>query len=134
MPPDHGDDAAKHLAAAIRQLRIQHAPRTALATLAQHETALDELGLAHEVLLIRVEALLLLHRDKEVLHLLDRASLTDVAAQRSLLLARAELRAAAGRCAEALGDFELVLAQSDPPDPRALRGRAACSDKVGAGR
>jgi hypothetical protein len=108
VSPDEG--AAKHLAEAIRQLRVQHAPKTALATLARHETELGKHGLVHEVLLVRVEALLLLDRKEEVLHLLDRAYLADVAAQKSLLLTRGELRAAAGRCTEALGDFDRVLA------------------------
>jgi hypothetical protein len=127
--PDQG--AAKHLAEAIRQLRVQHAPKIALGTLARHEADLAQHGLVHEVLLIRVEALLLLDRKAEALRLLDGAQLTGVAGQNSLLLARGELRAAAGRCAEALGDFDRVLAKSNPPDPRALRGRAACSGKQG---
>jgi hypothetical protein len=128
--PDQG--AARHLAEAIRQLRVQRAPKTALGTLARHEAELAQHGLVHEVLLVRVEALLLLDRKAEVLRLLDRAYLADVAAQKSLLLTRGELRAAAGRCAEALGDFDRVLAKSNPPDPRALRGRAACAGKQGA--
>lgn len=45
--------------------------------------------------------------------------------RRALLLARAELRAADDRCAEALSDFEQVL-QKTPTEPRALAGRAAC--------
>lgn len=44
---------------------------------------------------------------------------------RALLLARAELRAADDRCAEAISDFDQVL-RSTPEEPRALAGRAAC--------
>jgi hypothetical protein len=128
---DRDEGAAKHLAAAIRQLRVEQAPKAALATLDRHIAELSRNGLGHEVLLVRVEALLLLHRDKDVLRLLDGTSLTDVAAQRSLLLTRGELRAAAGRCGEALGDFEVVLAKSNPPDQRALQGRAACQGQHG---
>jgi hypothetical protein len=130
-PATRSEGAAKLLAEAIRTLRVDHSPKAALTLLDRHETELDRGALGHEVLIVRVEALLLLHRRAEALSLLDVAALTDVAAQRSLLVTRGELRAAVGRCTEALGDFELVLAKSNPPDQRALQGRAGCTTKLG---
>jgi hypothetical protein len=57
-------------------------------------------------------------------------SLGSVAASRSLRLTRAELRAAAGRCAEALADYEALLTTAGRPDERALRGREACRKRL----
>jgi hypothetical protein len=124
--------AAKPLADAIRMLRSEQAPARALALLDAHSAELSRGSLGHEALLVRVEALLALHRDGEVLRLLDATPLADVAASRSLRLVRAELRAAAGRCAEALADFELLLATPGSVDERALRGRASCRSRLAA--
>jgi hypothetical protein len=134
QPPSLKPDeiAAKPLAEAIRTLRTEHAPARALALLDAHSAELARGSLGHEALLVRVEALLALHRQSEVLRLLDATVLTDVAAARSLRIVRAELRAAAGRCAEALPEFDLLLARPGPADERALRGRAACQEQLGA--
>lgn len=96
---------------------------------ARSELELRHGALAHEVLLVRVEALLALRRERDALQLLDGAPLHDGAAQRALLLTRGELRAMAGRCADAVADFDRVLTRSDARDPRALRGRAACTGR-----
>ena len=82
-------------------------------------------------MVLRVEALLDLKRSGEALALLDGKSLSNVAASRTLLLTRAELRAAAGRCAESLADFDLVLARTRRPDEQALYGRAVCRNRIG---
>lgn len=124
-------NAAAYLTEAIRALRVDHAPTRALAVLDGHQSVLEQGALAHEALIVRVEALLLLRRDVEALHFLDLATLGNVAAQRPLLLTRGELRAAHGRCAEALEDFALVLAASQPADPRAWRGQAECLRRLG---
>jgi hypothetical protein len=58
-------------------------------------------------------------------------SLTDVPAAWTLLVTRGELRAAANRCAEGIGDFDLVLAQAGRPPKRALLGRASCRRRLG---
>jgi hypothetical protein len=86
---------------------------------------------AEESLLLRVEAMLTLGQRDLVLRLLDRTSLTDVAASRGLLITRGELRAAANRCAEGIGDFDLVLTEARRPPKRALLGRALCKQKLG---
>jgi hypothetical protein len=124
-------DTAKFLSEAIRALRVEHSPGTALFLLDSHATQLGRSTFAHEALLLRVEAMLALHRGDEVLQLLDGAALADVAASRSLLITRGELRANANRCADGLGDFDLVLAKSKQADRQALFGRAMCRKKLG---
>jgi hypothetical protein len=54
-----------------------------------------------------------------------------VAASRGLLITRGELRAAANRCAEGIGDFDLVLIEARRPPKKALLGRALCKQKLG---
>jgi len=124
------------LAEALHSLRTDHAPDAALALLDLHAAELGQSTLVHEVMLLRVEALLDLKRSGEALALLDGKALSNVAASRSLLLTRAQLRAAAGRCAESLADFDLLLARAQRPAEQALYGRAVCrgrtGDKLGA--
>jgi hypothetical protein len=124
---------AKHLTKAIRALRIEHSPNAALAILDLHAAELDKSAYRHESLILRVEAMLALHRQREVLRLLDKSALADVAASRTLLVTRGKLRAAANRCNEAVGDFDLVLAEAKPLDRQALFGRAVCRKKLGDG-
>ena len=122
---------ARYLSEAIHALRVEHSPGTALFLLDRHATQLGKSTFAHEALLVRVEAMLALGRKAEVLRLLDGVALTDVAASRSLLVTRGELRAAANRCADGMGDFDLVLARSRQADRQALFGRAVCRKKLG---
>jgi hypothetical protein len=127
----HG--SAKCLSEAIHALRVEHSPATALFLLDRHATQLGKSAFAHEALLVRVEAMLALHRKDEVLRLLDGMAMTDVAASHSLRVTRGELRAAANRCADGLGDFDWVLARSKQADRQALFGRALCRKKLGDG-
>jgi hypothetical protein len=119
------------LTAAIQALRVEHSPDAALALLDRYAPKLDKSAFRHEALLLRVEALLKLNRQLDVLRLLDATPLAGVAASRTLLLTRAELRAAAGHCADSLADFDRVLAQTDGRDGRALLGRAQCRKQLG---
>lgn len=128
---DTGENPARHLTEAIRALRVDHSPDTALALLNRHAPTLDKSSLRHEALLLRVEAMLKLNQKPEVLRLLESTPLSGVAASRTLLLTRAELRAAAGHCAESLADFDRVLAQAQGHDARALLGRAQCRKQLG---
>lgn len=121
--------AAEPLAEAIRTLRTEHAPAQALAVLDAHSAEVARGGLGHEALLVRVEALLAIQREDEVLRLLDLTPLDDVAASRSLRIVRGELRAAFGRCTEALADFDRLLTAPGPIRERALRGRDSCKAK-----
>jgi hypothetical protein len=129
--PQAHASAAKYLTEVIHSLRVERAPGAALRLLDGHDRDLARDGFGHEALILRVEALLALGRRAEVLRLLDRASLTDVAASRALLVTRGELRAAASRCADGLGDFGLVLARAPETDRRALIGRALCRKQLG---
>lgn len=119
------------LAETLHSLRTDHAPGAALALLDLHAAELGQSALVHEAMLLRVEALLDLKRSKEALDLLDSKALSSVAASRSLLLTRAQLRAAAGRCADSLADFDLLLARARRPDEQALYGRAVCRSRTG---
>ncbi len=123
--------AGKYLTEAVRSLRVEHAPVSALRLLDSYDDELSKGGFGHEALILRVEALITLGRRAEVLRLLDGISLADVAASRALLVTRGELRAAASRCAEGIGDFDLVLARSRQSDRRALIGRALCRKQLG---
>ena len=115
----------------VRALRIDHSPTQALALLDRHASELAGNAFAEESLLLRVEAMLALGQRTSVLRLLDRTSLTEVAASRGLLITRGELRAAANRCAEGIGDFDIVLTDAPRPPKRALLGRAQCKQKLG---
>jgi hypothetical protein len=126
-----GQGAAKHLTEAMQAFRVGHSPEKALLILDRHAPALATGAFAHEATLLRVEVLLALGRQAEVLRLLDGMSLTGVPASWTLLVTRGELRAAAGRCAEGIGDFDLVLAQAGRPPQRALVGRAFCRKQIG---
>ena len=123
--------AERYLTKAIRALRVEQSPEAALALLDRHSPALDKSDFRHEALLLRVEALLKLHRHTDVLRLLEATPLTDVPASRTLLLTRGELRAAAGHCMDAMADFDRVLAQTQGHDRRALLGLAKCHKQMG---
>jgi hypothetical protein len=129
----NAQSAAKCLSEAIRALRVEHSPGSALLLLDRQATLLGKSAFAHEALLLRVEAMLALGLKREVLSLLDSAALTDVAASRSLLVTRGELRASANRCADGLADFDRVLSRSMQADKQALFGRALCRKKLGDG-
>lgn len=127
-PASQGGGPIKYLSSAVHALRVEHSPEAALALLDRHAGDLERSSISHEVLLLRVEAMLKLNRQPEVLLLLDAAPLAGVAASRTLLLTRGELRAAAGRCAEAVSDFDSVLVQTQGHNKRALAGRAKCQN------
>jgi hypothetical protein len=115
----------------VRALRVEHAPRRALALLDKHGGELAGQAFAEESLLLRVEAMLALGERATALRLLDQTSLAELSVSRALFLTRGELRAAANRCAEGIGDFDVVLAESRRPPKTALLGRARCKQKLG---
>jgi hypothetical protein len=115
----------------VQALRVDHAPNQAIALLDRHASELTGQAFAEESMLLRVEAMLELGQRSAVLRLLDVSSLSDVAASRALLVTRGELRAAANRCAEGIGDFDLVLAEARRPPKQALLGRARCKQRLG---
>jgi hypothetical protein len=129
--PSRPPQTASVLKEIVRSLRVEHAPRRALALLDRHGAELAGQAFAEESLLLRVEAMLALGQRAAVLRLLDRTALSDLSVSSTLLLTRGELRAAARRCAEGIGDFDLVLADSRRPPKAALLGRARCKQQVG---
>jgi hypothetical protein len=129
------------LAVALRKLRQDGDARGALATLDQHDARFAAGALAPEATLARIEALIKMHKNRDALALLERATPSPLGRGRDLIVARAELRAAAGRCAAATRDFDLLLADDfsfDEVAERALWGRASCrataKDTTGARR
>jgi hypothetical protein len=124
------------LVEALRKLRQGDDPRGALALLDEHDVLFPGGVLAPEAMLARIEALIRIHRNRDALSLLDQTAPSPRGSGRELLIARAELRAAAGRCAAAAADFNLLLRRDPPADPiteRALWGRAACRATAGDG-
>jgi hypothetical protein len=125
------NQTAKHLKQVIQALRVDHSPKNALALLDRHRIELDRSAFRGEALVLRVETMLSLGQRTEVLRLLDGTPLTDVVASHALLVTRGELRAAANRCEDGIGDFDLVIAMTRRPPKQALLGRAACREQLG---
>jgi hypothetical protein len=124
------------VAEALRRLRQADDAAGALALLDAHDRRFPGGTLAPEATLARIEALLKTHRNDDALALLDGAAPMTRGRGRDLLMARAELRAAAGRCAAATADFDLLLAGMpafDTVTERALWGRASCRAAAGDG-
>jgi hypothetical protein len=131
-PPAAAPGEVDLLAQAVRTLRAGDAA-TSLAQIERAQRQFPGGTLAREAALLRAEALLVLGRDPEALQVLDAIVLHADAGDRRASLARGELRASAGRCAEAAGDFTRVLATDarDELAARSLYGRGACALAVG---
>jgi hypothetical protein len=129
LPSPIAEEAAL-LGAALRKLREQDDAAGALVLLDEHDGRFSASGaLADEASTTRVEALLRLGRHARALALLDAQAPRPVGRGRELFASRGELRADAGRCREAIADFDALLADdgaTDGPAERALYGRAAC--------
>jgi hypothetical protein len=129
QPAPDGPEVAEALwlGRALRKLRVEHDPNGALALLDGYEARFPERALAEEVLLARVEARLALGRRAEALRLIETER-RPAKESRQIVVVRGELRAGAGRCAEAVSDFDAILVQpaSDTVAERALYGRAVC--------
>lgn len=122
-------EESKLLTEAMRKLRQDDDPTGALSLLDEHDVRFGRAALAPEAALARIEALMKVKRDSEALSLLDGMSPAPNGIGRDLLIARAELRAAAGRCAAAAPDFDRLLWDDPALDAiteRALWGRASC--------
>jgi hypothetical protein len=121
---------------ALRRLRERDDAAGALALLDERDARFGGAGLlGDEARSTRVEALLRLGEHARALALLDAAAPRPTGRGRALLVTRGELRAAAGRCREAVADFALLAdgATDDEPAARALYGRAACRGRLGEG-
>lgn len=123
------------LARALFQLRQGRDPRRALATLDQYGRVFPAGVLSAEAASARLEALIALADWKAALRLLDGVATFSEPMGADLWLTRAELRADAGRCREALADFTGVLdgqggALAGAVGERALYGRAVCLGRL----
>jgi hypothetical protein len=121
------------LGQALSLLRQGADPRGALAMLDRYGRLFPHGMLENEALRTRVEAMMALPDARAALALLDGRDSFRGALGSDLLIARAELRANAGRCADALGDFAQVLAGAPARDieERALFGEAVCLLRLG---
>jgi len=123
------------LGRALQRLHRERDARGALSLLDDYATQYADGTLRAEASAARVDALLQLDRRSEALQILDGASLSNLARGGELRLLRGELRAHAGRCREAVADFDAALradARSDGPlTERALYGVATCRLQLG---
>lgn len=126
-------EESRLLGAALRQLRQERDAAAALRTLDQHRTRFPSGSLSEEAQAARVDALLQLERRAEALTVLEQTRFQRLPRGGELLALRGELRAAAGRCREADGDFQAALAGRPTPQvtERALYGRASCLARLG---
>lgn len=125
---------------ALRSLRQQRDPKTALALLDEHTRRFPDTVLTPEVAMLRAEALLGLGRNAEALSQLDRLTLASMPNQGERFVLRGELRAAVGRWSEARDDFDEALAlglagkldsRSREVKERALWGRGTARSHLG---
>lgn len=123
---------AELVANAFRDLRSRGDAAGALQALDDYDRRFPNGVLRSESRVARVEALLTLDRRKEALRLLETAD-GGGALTRDVRVTRGELRAESNRCAEALRDFDAVLAarDGDAAGGRALYGRAGCRLRAG---
>jgi hypothetical protein len=131
--PSPAAEEARLLAGAFRALRAQARADAALAALDDYDRRFPAGLLRGEARLARVEALLALGAPADALALLDAWEAAGVELPRRARVARGELRAEGGRCAEAALDFNVVLAgaESDEAGGRALHGLASCAHLAG---
>ena len=97
------------LSSAVRSLRSEHRPGSALAVLDEYVNQFPGGSLLPEATRLRTEALLALGQKRAALAELNQASASGAAGSEESHLVRGELRAAAGRWREALQDFEVVV-------------------------
>jgi tetratricopeptide (TPR) repeat protein len=120
------------LARAIAQLRQEGDPRAALSTLDQYIRIFPHGVLESESVRARLEALVQVNDLDTALSLLDgKRTFTDPL-DVDLLLTRAELRARANRCREAVVDLAQILdIRTERSTERALYDRAVCLGRLG---
>jgi Tetratricopeptide repeat len=127
---------AQLLGRALSRLRQDHDARGALKLLDQYASTFPGGVLVSEALSARLEAVLQLDDRAAALRLLDDRSAFAGRLGAEQLLTRAELRASAGRYADALVDFDRLLgplqnAAAPGTLDRALYGRAVCLGHLG---
>jgi tetratricopeptide (TPR) repeat protein len=131
-------DGVSQEAALLRQaltaLRRERNPRRALALLDDYDARFREGALVREATSARAQALLASGDKIRALALLDRLPLRQDGHAGELWVIRGELRSLAGRCAEAVRDFDAILqarVSNRDQTARALSGRASCRARLG---
>lgn len=118
---------ASMLREALRFLRASRA-EDALVTLNAYDRVYPDGELRDEATVARVRAWLVLGRNEIALATLQEMSLDRGARALELRLLRGELLAAAGRCAQAREDLELVSANAPSPEWKERIDRARCEE------
>ncbi len=130
----HGE--LEDLNQALVQLRLEHDPSTALATLSRYRHRYPEGLLASEAALDEVESNLALGRESQALSILDAMhahGFSGVPRVAEVRVLYGELLVKDGRCGEAVPELDLVV-NSHPSTVlrnRAIRQLAACGDRSG---
>ena len=126
---------AQLLTGALSRVRQAHDPAGALSLLDRYDRLFPHGVLRSEALSARLEAVIRMDDRKTALSLLDGQGRFVGRLGSQLLVTRAELRVSAGRYADALGDFDRLLATPGVTAPadleRALFGRAVCLGHMG---
>jgi hypothetical protein len=135
--PPPVETEARLLALALGQIRQQHDPAAALATLDRLERRFPGGVLADEVRATHIEAAVAAKDLRTATRLVEGAAIPAGRSGLAILVMRGELRAQAARCDEAVADFTQALAQgamaADELSARALYGRAVCFQRMGQG-
>jgi hypothetical protein len=137
LEPAHGDPRGtteeQLLSIAVRALRVGHDPLTALAALDDYQARHRNGRLSVEAAVLRAEALTAVGRATEALRDLDAVDLGRMPGAVARRLERGELREGAGQLANALADFDWVLAHAQDPAfvEAALGGRIRCRQLMG---
>jgi hypothetical protein len=120
---------------ALSALRRDHDAKRALALLDDYDRHFGQGALALEAISARAQAFLQLGDNVHALAILDSLPLRQEGHTGELRVIRGELRSLAGRCRDALLDFDAILgaAHESAADKvaRALFGRASCRARIG---
>ena len=112
---------------ALHDLRVRQNASAALARLEGHVGRFSDQALEDVAVLLRIEALLALGRTREAWVRLEALPDATVSRTRVVLLARAELRALHGHCADALADLARMGHLSEAWEVRAAHVRTWCA-------
>ncbi len=133
-PEPAPDSEARLVSAALAHLHGDRDGASALVLLAEHRRRFPSGALALEARVAEVQALLLLGRRSQALEILDHLPVSRLPRGAELAVLRAELRAEAQRCREALADFDVCTDSTGcrpEAQERALYGRASCRGSLG---
>lgn len=121
------------LGLALRELRQTRDAKQALIRLDEYASRFPSGLLKEEAQAARVDALMVFGRRQDALVLLDQATFTRLPRGGELTVLRGELRAASGRCRDALPDFAASVEASSTAEvaERGLYGQAMCRAHLG---